>query len=78
MCGINRIISGKISSLPNIMLKESTIFERYEKFEKFSTGPTPANPGPTLLIVVTAAVIVVSKPKLSSAVIAIEKNKIAI
>ena len=60
------------------MLNESTIFERYEKFEKFSAGPTPANPGPTLLIVVTAAVIVVSKPKLSSAVIAIEKNKIAI
>ena len=62
---MNKIIIGKISSLPMSILAERIIFEKLLKYAKFSVGPTAAKPGPTLFIQVTTAVIVVVKSKLS-------------
>lgn len=65
MLGENRSRNGKISSLPTSISRQYTSFENQEKSAKFSTGPTMANPGPVLLIVVSTPVNVVSKLKLS-------------
>ena len=63
---INKIIIGKISSLPIRILVARTIFEKSLKSAKFSIGPTLEKPGPTLFMQVTTAVIVVVKSKLST------------
>ena len=59
--GENSIIIGKISSRPKSMSKLSTIFEKSENKEKFSTGPTKDKPGPTFPKVVMTAVMDVVK-----------------
>ena len=66
MDGAKSIIIGKISSLPSSISKQSTIFAKPEKKERFSTGPAIASPGPTLLRHVVTAVTFVIKSKLSS------------
>ena len=54
------MITGNTSSLPSSIEKARTILENAEYVEKLPIGPTASNPGPTLLIQVTAAVILVS------------------
>ena len=59
--GERAINKGKISSRPNNIAKERTIFEISEYSAKLIDGPTKLNPGPTLLKQVTAAEKFVSK-----------------
>ena len=47
--GARVIITGKSSSLPSSMAKESTTLEKSEYAAKFEVGPTRPNPGPMLL-----------------------------
>ena len=66
MLGLNKKITGNISSLPINISKLSIILEKFEKVEKFPTGPTIfPRPGPTFPSVVNTAVTFVSKSKLS-------------
>ena len=57
------------------MSKQKTIFEKSENAEKFSTGPTAAIPGPTLLIVVNTLLNVVAKSKLLIEIKSTESTK---
>ena len=59
--GESAISKGKISSRPNNIAKERTIFEISEYSAKFNDGPTKLKPGPTLLKQVAAAEKFVSK-----------------
>ena len=59
--GERAMSNGKISSRPNNIAKERTIFEISEYSAKFNDGPTKLKPGPTLLKQVAAAEKFVSK-----------------
>lgn len=54
------------------MSKQNTNFDSTEKEEKFSTGPTPAIPGPVLFSVVKTELNVVAKSKLFNDTIRID------
>ena len=60
---------GKISNLPKSISIHKTNFTKGEKSAKFSTGPTPPNPGPTFPTQVITAVKEVVNPKLSTEII---------
>ncbi len=58
---MNSIIIGRHSSLPNSISSDRTHFEKSEKNEKFSMGPTLFIPGPILLKHAVTEVNVVAK-----------------
>lgn len=60
------INSGKSSSLPASIVKESTYLDSAENCEKLPVGPTSPSPGPVLFKVAATLVKVVRKSKLSS------------
>ena len=69
LCHVPGLIStsmGKISSLPAIISKQKTYFDKSEKPAKFPVAPTASKPGPMLLIVAATAVKLVFMLKLSS------------
>ena len=73
---MNKTINGNNSKRPTNISKLKTILERSLNDEKFPTGPTILNPGPTLFKQVTTEDNVDAKSKLSSATIKNDPNKI--
>ena len=69
---MNRIMSGKSSSLPASMSKISTTLESGEKIEKFCAGPTRFKPGPMLFRHETTAVKFVVKSNSSRLKISVD------
>ena len=67
--GESKIIIGIISRRPISMTRVSIILDITENPEKLFVGPTAPRPGPTLLIQVSAAVMLVSNPKPSKEII---------
>lgn len=59
--GANIISTGKSSSLPAIISKMNTHFDKIENVEKPPVGPTSPRPGPILLIVAATDVKVVTR-----------------
>lgn len=55
---------GNSSSLPIIIIKDKTSWEKFENIEKLPVGPTKLSPGPTLLKHVKVAVKLVIKSNL--------------
>ena len=73
---MNKTINGNNSKRPTNISKLKTILERSLNDEKFPTGPTILNPGPTLFKQVTTEDNVDAKSILSSATIKNDPNKI--